>query len=373
MTPVVEIDSLAHGGAGVGRVDGQVVFCPGSVPGDRVRIEVLEDRGRYLRGRPVEFVTPSPRRTDPPCPVFGICGGCDWQMLGLPAQLEAKAEVVRSQLIHLGRVADPPVEATVGTGVGFEYRNRVDLRISGGKPALIRAGSHDPVVIDDCPIAVGPIRAEIAGLRPPPGADRATLRASVATGDKLVLFRVGGRWERGRMTEVVGGSRLRITGRAFFQVNTTGAEQLVRLADEMLGIESSDTLLDGYAGGGLFAATVGRAAGAVVAVENDRRALSDLAANAPHAEILPGDFERVSLPPVEAAVVDPPRTGLGGAGVAALVGSGPERVVYVSCDPASFARDVRLLGDAGYRLARVVPVDMFPQTHHVEVVGHLQR
>lgn len=368
----LEIDSLAHGGAGVGRQAGKVVFCAGGIPGDTVLARVTADRGRFLEAETAEVVNPSPDRVEPPCPVFDRCGGCDWQMLTLEGQRAAKSEIVRSQLRHLGGFEEPPIEETRAVGPGFRYRNRIDLTVAEGRPALYEAGSHRPVLIDDCPLVVEPIARRIAELRPASGVDRITLRASTVTGELAELHRRRGRWDRGRLHEVVAGRRFQITSRAFFQVNTAGADALVDLVSEM-GIGSEDTLLDGYAGGGLFSATVGTGAGRVVAVESDHRALVDLAVNVPEAEVIARPFEEAEPGPVDVAVVDPPRSGLGRKGVDSLVASAPRRIAYVSCDPASLARDLRLLVDSGYHLRKVTPVDMFPQTHHVEAVALLQR
>lgn len=368
----LEIDSLAHGGAGVGRLEGKVVFCAGGIPGDTVLASVTADKGRFIEAETAQVLNPSPDRVEPPCPVFDRCGGCDWQMLSLDGQRTAKAETVRSQLRHLGGFEDPPVEMTRAVGPGFRYRNRIDLRVAEGKPALYEAGSHRPVPIEDCPLVVEPIARRIAELRPASGVDRITLRASTITGEMAELHRRRGRWDRGRIHEMVAGRRFQITGRAFFQVNTGGADALVALVSE-LGIGPADTLLDGYAGGGLFSATVGAGAGRVVAVESDHRALADLAGNAPEAEVIARPFEEAEPGPVDAAVVDPPRSGLGHKGVDSLVASTPRQIAYVSCDPASLARDLRLLVESGYRLEKVTPVDMFPQTHHVEAVALLRR
>lgn len=368
----VEIDSLAHGGAGVGRDDGRVVFCHGGVPGDTVEAEVRKDRGRYLEAEVTSVLRPSGFRIAPPCPVFDRCGGCDWQMISLDGQRQAKREIILSQLRHLGGFEDPPVGETRAVSPGFRYRNRIDLRVWQGRPALYEAGSHRPVPIEDCPLVLEPIAGRIAALEPPAQVDRVTIRASTATGEIVEMARRDGRWEKGRLHEVVGGHRFRVSGRAFFQVNTSGAEALVDLVGE-IGVGPGDTLLDGYAGGGLFSATVGGRAARVVAVESDRQALADLAVNVPDVEVVARPFERAELPPASVAVVDPPRRGLGADGVNVLLGASPARLAYVSCDPASLARDLRLLVDAGFRLERVTPVDMFPQTHHIEAVALLYR
>ena len=371
MTEPVEIYSLAHGGRGIARSEGRVLFVEGAVPGDVVTVEITKDKKRFGLATVSSVVRASPDRIEPPCPVFDRCGGCDWQMLDLGAQRRWKAEIVSGQLSHLGGVGAPPVVDTVAAGEGFGYRNRIDLRISKGLPALFAAGSHTPVVIEDCPLVVPPITEMIQELDPEPDVDRVTLRASERTGEKVMLSRRSGRWEDGQIHESVGGHVLRVSGRAFFQVNTPGAETLVRLVADALQPTASDSFLDGYAGGGLFSVTVGSSAGSVVAVESDRRALADLAVNAPGVQVVATPFEESGseVPPVDLAVVDPPRAGLGSAGVAALIQADPSRLAYVSCDPASLGRDARLLIEAGYSLESVTPVDMFPQTHHVEAVA----
>lgn len=366
---VVAVETLAHGGQGVGRVDGQVVFVDGAVPGDVVELANVEPKGRFSRAGIGGVPHPSPDRMGPPCPVFDRCGGCDWQMMTLAAQRRWKAEIVAGQLAHLGRIEDPPVLDTVAVGPGFGYRNRIDLRVVNGHPALVAARSHQPVIIPGCPLMNEPVAAILAGFRPARGVDRATIRASSATGESVTLSRRDGRWERGSLHEIVAGHRFQITGRAFFQVNTAGAEMLVDLVTTSLQVGRTDVLLDGYAGGGLFSATVGAAAGEAIAVESDQTALRDLTVNAPEAAVVAQPFEAARLPPVDLAVVDPPRAGLGRRGVEAVVAARPRALCYVSCDPASLARDAALLIEAGYRLMRVTPVDMFPQTHHIESVS----
>lgn len=367
----VEVESLAHGGRGVARRDGRVVFVAGGVPGDVVDVVITRDKGRFAEADVARVVTHSPSRVEPPCPVFSTCGGCDWQMIDLDAQRRHKADIVAGQLRHLGGVEAPPVVETRAVGPGFGYRNRIDLRVADGRPALLAARSHTRVVIENCPLVVPPIAAMIEDLEIEPGVDRLTLRASERTGEQVVLARRNRRWDDGVLHESVAGHVFQVSGRAFFQVNTPGAETLVELVHEALSPSPDDTLLDAYAGGGLFSATVGAAAGRVVAVESDRRALADLAVNAPTAQAVASQFEEAggALGSVDVAVVDPPRTGMGEAGVAALMAASPDRVAYVSCDPAALARDTRLLAGEGYRLDRVTPVDMFPQTHHVEAVA----
>jgi 23S rRNA (uracil1939-C5)-methyltransferase len=209
----------------------------------------------------------------------------------------------------------------------------------------------------------------LTGLASLDRVERLTLRAGANTGETLTLADD----DFGRIHELVAGKRFRISGRAFFQNNTGGAEALVRLVKDALDPKDGDVFIDAYAGGGLFSAAVGEAC-RVYAVESDPLAASDLVVNA-KATVLTERFEScTSLPTAwDVAVIDPPRAGLGRKGADRLLAGGPRAIAYVSCDPASFARDAALLGAGGYRLDWVQPVDMFPQTFHVEVVGRFLR
>jgi 23S rRNA (uracil1939-C5)-methyltransferase len=358
---------MAHGGRAVAHHDGQVVFVEGAYPGETVQVEITGGGKRHLLARAKSVEEPSPSRLDPPCLHFGACGGCQWQSAAYEAQLEWKRSIVSDQLAHLGRMPEADVRETIAPGPSYGYRNRMDFKLVHGKPALSRAASHDLVEIVKCHLMVPPLEEVFKELPTRPDANRVTIRAGVATGQTLVMFDD----ESGVLEERVDGVVFRITGRAFFQNNTAGAEVLVRLVRQVLQPGETDILVDAYAGGGLFAVTVGRACGRVVGVESDRIAAADFEHNT-GSRALKKDFESVApmLPrSFDLAVVDPPRVGLGKDGVAVLVRGNPRAIAYVSCDPASFARDALLLSEQGYALTWVQPVDMFPQTFHVEVVG----
>jgi 23S rRNA (uracil1939-C5)-methyltransferase len=367
VTVRVAVDRMAHGGRAVGRHDGQVVFVEGAYPGESVLIEITGGGKRHLLGRALTIEEASPARVEAPCIHFGSCGGCQWQSAAYEAQLEWKRAIVSDQLAHLGRMPEVEVRQTIAPGPSYGYRNRMDFKLVNGKPALSRAASHELVEINRCHLMAPPLEKVFYELPTRPGARRVTIRAGVATGQTAVMFDD----ETGVLEEVVAGAVFRITGRAFFQNNTAGAEVLVRLVREVLQAEDDEVLIDGYAGGGLFAVTVGQRCKRVIGVESDRIAAEDFAHNT-GSRALKKPFEASGpvLPKrFDLAVVDPPRVGLGNAGVAVLVGGRPRAIAYVSCDPASFARDAHLLGERGYALAWVQPVDMFPQTFHIELVG----
>ena len=384
----LDIDRIANGGDGIGSVDGKTVFVPGAVPGDRATIEIVEQRKRFDRGRLVDLIRPSADRTAPLCRHTAVCGGCTWQQVDYQAQLEWKRDIVASQLRHLAGV-EIDIAPTLAVGPPFHYRNRMDYSVHDGRLALHRRASHDLVALQECRLVVEPLAQVVSAAHALEdlggGGRRVTLRAGVSTGDLVAVVDAPieglpisqAHPSEAVLHEEVHGSRFRISGRAFFQANTPGAERLVDLVSSALGPVEGRSIVDLYAGVGLFAATVADAADRVVAFELDRRAVSDLETNAPTAEIVMGPIEKTlgswSEPGIDLVVADPPRDGMGARVVEHLTRLGPEVIASVSCDAATFARDTRSLMDSGYRLEWVQPVDLFPHTPHVEIVARLWR
>ena len=402
MTTTLRTHDMAHGGDAVGRHDGKAYFVAGALPDETVTITDVVDRGSFAKADLLEVVEANPGRVTPSCPHFSECGGCQWQYAGYPAQLEMKRTVVAGQLRHLGRIADPPVRDTVAPGPPLGYRNKMAFNVIDGQPAQFRKGTHTLVPIEACQLLVPELADWYARLGPLDGVERIVIRAGTRTGERLAVIdgeipAQADDWEvavvhrdRGRLTRVIGPDhiheivadrRFRITGPAFFQVNTPGADALVRLVDEALAPTIDDVLLDAYSGGGLFSVTVGAGAGRVVAVETGAEAVADLQHNLRsndcyNAELIDGRVEEVLADPVDdwtIAIADPPRTGLGLEGVMGITQPRPRAVAYVSCDPASFARDVRHFAELDYQLEWAAPVDLFPQSFHIETVGLLTR
>jgi 23S rRNA (uracil1939-C5)-methyltransferase len=398
---VIELSptTIAHGGEAVARVAGKAHFVAGAMPGERVLAEVVRDKRSWARAELREILEASPDRVDPPCRHFAECGGCTWQFAAYPAQLEWKRSIVAGQLEHLGGLTDPVVRPTEAAGPPYGYRNRMDFRVTGGRPALLQRRSDRPVLIEEC-LVLHPLLDALFGRLGDLGeASAITLRAGTSTGETLAVVdgpipAEAAGWgcsvaRRSPPRQVIGpdviheevaGVRFRITGDAFFQTNTSAAATLATLVTEALGVEDDDVLLDAYAGGGLFGLIAGRRAARVIAVESGDLALADLAHNASNSgidvEILEGRAETALGETTEdwdLAVVDPPRKGLGEAGVGAVASSAPRAIAYVSCDPAALGRDARLLAAHGYRLEWAAPVDMFPQTFHVETVAAFRR
>lgn len=395
--PELTVDAIAHGGEAVGRIDGKAHFVAGAIPGERVEIEVIKEKSRWARGRLIEVLEASPDRIDPPCPAYPACGGCTWQHASYDRQLEWKRDVVAGQLAHIGGLADVQVRPTIAPGSQYAYRNRMDFSVANGRPALHRHRSDQLVDLDGCLLLRPELARRFAALGDLTGTRKIVLRSGVNTGDALIMVegrvpsqaedwdasvvvksREGLRTVHGRpwYEEEIDGVRFRVPANAFFQVNTAGAGELVRLVTNAAGATGDDVLLDGYAGVGLFAATIGRSAGRVVTIDAGKAAFDAVTGNLE--QVIPGryrsllgPFERVAQTAKDqwnVAVVDPPRSGLGSSGVDAVTRTGPRTIVLISCDPASLARDASLLGDSGYQVDWVQPVDLFPQTYHIETV-----
>lgn len=371
---VLEIDAVGSEGEGIGRLDGKAVFVAGAVPGDVVDVEIVTAKKRFARGRLNAIETPSADRVPMPCRHAAECGGCSWQMVSREVQAGWKQQAVGAALSRIGRFADVDVRPIETPGPDFGYRNRLDLHPSPRGPGFHRPGSHDLVVIAECLLAAPPVVALLDEVMGRPVDTDLTLRAGVRTGEAVIIGHGHGRPSESIITEIVAGVRFQVTGRAFFQPNTDGAEALVRLVAE--AATASGSLVDVFAGVGLFAGTVGSKFRDVVAIESSRNAVGDLRRNLPDARVLAmpalAGLRKLEATP-DVIVFDPPRAGLGPETVNAIVEVGSPVLVSVSCDAATFARDARMLVDAGYRLEWVQPVDQFPQTPHTETVSRFVR
>lgn len=399
------VGSLAHGGEAVGRVGALVCFVTGAAPGERVRVRVTEARKRFARAAVVRVLEPSPDRVEPPCEYFGACGGCQWQYLAYPAQLAAKQGILRDQLRRALRLPDDALDALLQPPIGMRdpwaYRNSVGVVAdAGGKPSFRHLHSHDTVAIDHCPISQPGINRALAALAAEGFASERTIRTD-ADGTAVALAP----GERAHTRQALLGASFRTEGAAFFQVNTkreprpdlaplmpygrepeggvSMADVLAATALRGLALTGRETVLDAYAGVGTFALLAAPRARRVIAVEEVAVAATDARANARALGIenvtvyarrlerfLPALAERGER--VDAAILDPPRGGCAPEVLDALLALAPARIVYVSCDPATLARDLAVLA-ARYDLAATQLVDMFPQTYHIESVTTLTR
>jgi len=338
------IEDIAFGGDGVGRWRNEVTFVPFTIDGETVEAAVVERRRRFQRAALVRPLKPSSHRIDPPCPYFGRCGGCAYQHMSYGHQLEVKRGQVAQALRRIGQFRDVEVAPVVPSPQTFGYRNRITVHAEEGMLGFYELRSHALLDIASCPLAGDAVNAKLAELRRrglPPGTHR-TLRKG--------------------------------TGTTFEQVN----EGVARLLLEYVGRHlSGDSLVDAYCGSGFFAHAFAPRLRVVAGIEWSEPAIASARRNAHPNETyhlgdvaaLLGDVLRATHP--DTLVLDPPSEGLTPAVIEQALTQPPARVLYVSCNPATFARDLRRLASA-YRISEVQPFDMFPQTAEIEAVAVLE-
>ncbi|MBI5290754.1 MAG: class I SAM-dependent RNA methyltransferase [Chloroflexi bacterium] len=403
--------TMSNGPAAIGRAEGRAVFVPYTIPGETVRVELNEEKPGYARARLLEVLTPSPERAPAPCPHFGpeACGGCHWQHMSYPAQLKYKQQIVADQLARIGGIAAPNVLPAAPGADPFHYRNHVQFsQTAEGKLGFMSASSNTVLPISECPIARPEIMSVFAQLDlEKVDADRVSLRVG-GDGEVMLIFEsetgeppdveldlpisVASVDRQGNAFTLVGDDHLvqeikgrpfRVSAGSFFQVNAAMARTLVDVALDALALRGGETVLDLYCGVGLFSAFIAPLAGRVIGVESAPSAVADAAANL-------DEFDNVELyessvelamshlinshtPTPSRIVLDPPRAGCDKRVIEHLLALAAPRLVYVSCDPATLARDAKRLIAGGYRLVSAQPLDMFPQTHHVETVALFER
>jgi tRNA/tmRNA/rRNA uracil-C5-methylase (TrmA/RlmC/RlmD family) len=349
----LEVGPVAHGGHFVARHEGQVVFVRHALPGERVTAEVTEDDGRFLRADAVEVAEASPHRVTPPCPYAGpgLCGGCDFQHVTLEEQRRLKAAVVEEQLHRLAGLDREVVVEEVSPADGLAWRSRMQyVHLADGGKGLRKHRSHEVVPIDRCLIAH-------PGAREP---EDGTVVEDVRT--------------------AAGNVQLEVAADGFWQPHVAAPRTLVECVLSVLDVQPGESVLDLYAGVGLFACFLADAVGpqgSVTAVEGDRTAARHGRANLASyswARSVAGRVDRVlhrGVGPADVVVLDPPRVGAKRQVVRAIAGLEPRAVAYVACDPAALARDIGYFREHGYAVAGLRAFDLFPMTHHVECVALL--
>jgi 23S rRNA (uracil1939-C5)-methyltransferase len=376
--PTLVIEALAAGGDGVGRTpDGRVVFVPFTAPGDRVRVRIERERRRHAHARLLALEAPGPARVAPECPVFGRCGGCAWQHVRYETQLEAKAQILRDALARLGGIAWPEPIPVLASPSPYHYRGRARVVVEAGRVGYRERRSHAVCATATCPVLVPELEAELARLAADPPADPGDLE--LAAGEDGVRVSAAGSAAGGRLFVSAAGERIGFSAGVFLQAN---ALLLGALAERVVAAAGGGAAgLELHAGAGFFTLALARRFARLVAVESNPTAAADLRRNLAdagqgHVEVWARRAEAVlddaaALRP-DAVVVDPPRTGLVPAVREALARLAP-RLVYLSCDPATLARDLRDLGARGLRPTRLEAIDLFPQTAHVEALAVLER
>lgn len=431
------VDSMTYGPCGFARADGKAVFVAGAVTGDVVEADIVQSGASFDRAVVTEVLEPSPQRVTPPCPFVGVCGGCPWGALAPEAQRAAKEENLRSTLMRIGRFSAEEVEHLVQPirygKDAWGYRNKIELA-PVQEHGRVRLGMHgtDPeriIHVDACPLferkfprAVKSVAGALSYLANSRelNLERVGIRASRRTGSLEValwtptggfpraqvarvltdavrptsIVRVMSKGDRrarrisrnellagdGSWIESLGNERMRLSAPSFFQVNTAGAEILIELVMDALRPTENEVAIDLYSGAGTFTLPLARRCAYVAAVEAYGPAVRDLrrnveAAGLDNVDAIGGDAVR-EFPDEDAdvLVVDPPRAGLADDAVDLIASTSVRDVAYVSCDPATLARDLRRFVDEGtFVPVSATPVDLFPQTYHCETVVHLTR
>jgi len=445
----VELTDLAYGGDAVGRYEGRVLFVPGGIPGERVCVEIVEERRGHARAELLEILRPAPERVEPAYPLLTDCG-CHWQHIAYPAQLTWKAHIVRQLLVRIGKQPDALVHPTIGMPQGispWHYRNIAQFSVGPkGEVGLKLTESHDVQDLTEYPLmhpaldqvyqivrqrlmtyfgdalgemiqgftlrgaigaasnsasltAIANVKAvpTLLTIHARPGSliedpqqlaqDLMTVAPGIVG---VIIERVGGRYGRvfaGQefLTDVVLGRRFRVSADSFFQVNLIQTTVLVERVLAMLEPQRSEVVLDGYSGVGLFSAFLAPRSARVIAIESQPSAVMDARASAAlnnqnNITALEGTLERLlsqlhyRRERIDLALVHPPRSGCHPKALQALQTLSPRAICYVSCDPSTLARDIATLcGSGRYRLVSAQPIDMFPQTYHIECIALLAR
>ena len=389
----VAIEKLVYGGDGLAHVGTQAVFVPLTAAGDFVRVRIVECERNYARGVIEEILDSSPLRRTPPCPYFGACGGCQLQHLDYRAQLEAKASFVRESLRRIGNI-EWGEEIHVRSAEEFGYRSRAEIKVErdeegGARIGFFRSGTREVCEVENCLILLPAANRELHRLRAESSLipNNAT-RVYLTVGDNEVIV-TPANGEDGRSAEFdsMGTTSQCIAGinygfgvRSFFQGNRLLVEELVK---EAIGDAAGKLAVDLYAGVGLFSLQLAKTFEQVCAVEGNKTAANHGAENVRLNGLNNVRYEPISVeawlkyksaevPRPDFALLDPPRSGAGVQVIERLAAMAPPDLTYVSCDPATLARDLRLLIDYGYRIDSITALDMFPQTFHVETVVRLK-
>jgi 23S rRNA (uracil1939-C5)-methyltransferase len=419
------LDGIAQGGEGVGRWEGRVVFVAGGLPGERIRVELRERHDAYARGEAIDILEPSPDRVPPRLPG---AGWISWQHIAYTAQLRFKRQILADQLAKFGGLADIIVEETVPAARQWSYRNSARMHYDGERVGYYAAESHAIQAFESDPLLLPQLDETLIGLHVALAETvlprcEIGLRASESHGYNLALLSLPARaegWHGPRTSDTVqalhtlarrwrgaspalagvtilsrppaqlgadhlieefGDIAFHLRPTTFFQVNRASAETLLQMVRARLALHDDARLLDLYCGAGAFALPLAVEVAEVVGVEEHPGAVDDARVTAEQNGIGNAHFETGMVERVlerldqrfDAAILDPPRRGCHPQALAALLRLAPARLVYVSCHPATLARDLKTLTTGGYRVTSVRPVDLFPQTPHIESVSVLAR
>ena len=362
------------------------VFVSGGIPGEEVVAEIVAIRRKYIAANGVQVTKASPARIDAPCQYYGACSGCQWQHVSYEAQLSAKQDRVIDSLFRVGGFINPNVLPVLPSPDQLGYRNHARFTIKEhGSLGFVNRETHRFVKIDTCMLMHPGINKLLGDLQGHCSeTTQLSIRAGEDTGDYLVQptlkstdipIVTGQKHYR----DSIQGVEFRVASPSFFQVNNKQASNMALVVKDALNLKGTEVLLDAYAGVGTFAILLAPYASKVIAIEESSAAVADAKVNAENThnvEFILGKTEEVlgDLDSVPAGVVlDPPRAGCQRAAIDSLLRLYPENVVYVSCDPDTLARDLKMLCSGAYSIDSIQPLDMFPQTHHVENIVILKK
>jgi 23S rRNA (uracil1939-C5)-methyltransferase len=379
---IIKIESVAFGGEGVGRIDNFVVFVPFSAPGDELEIEITQLKKKFIRGKILKIIKQSPLRVKPLCRYYEKCGGCCYQHLGYQNQLEIKKKQVEESFWKIGKITNPPVLETIASPKAYSYRGKAQyhaetvskrskigfLDISGGKI----------VDIENCEIMEETINEKLRVLR----------RNEVLSHNENDLTIWSERLadqlsEKESIVRIVKEKNFLVPRDGFFQANLYLTDKLVDEVCRLSAVGEVNTLVDAYCGSGLFSVFLSSYAKNVIGIEISEKSIKYARINAANAgvknaEFIHGDVDRVlqerlmpSAEEIDLIIIDPPRIGCEKTVLKTMIDLQPNKIVYISCNPATQARDIKYLNECGYDLQSLLPLDMFPQTEHIEVVGFL--
>ena len=405
----IKLEKLTYGGEAMGRLpDGRAIFVPFGLPGELVRVHLVQDKQNFARGELLEILTASPDRIEPKCKHFGKCGGCHYQNMPYEKQLQAKTEILRDQLQRIGKIANPPVKPIIASLLEWNYRNHMQFHLTAeGKLGFVNSKGNSTFPIEECHLPEPGINNFWPELHFESNKDFERVSLRSGRDEELMVVLESERLETpeieieadvsvvhlfdGHSVVIAGQDYLiinilekdfRVSATSFFQVNAKMAEKMVEHLLAKLPAASESTLLDVYCGAGLFSKFFAPKCKLVIGIESSESACEDFAINLDEfdnvelyegeaEEILPGLESRIDNP--ICMIVDPPRAGIEKHALDAIINIKPQIIAYVSCDPSTLARDAARLMNGGYRLVEVTPFDLFPQTYHIESISIFEK
>jgi 23S rRNA (uracil1939-C5)-methyltransferase len=385
----ITTERLAYGGDAIARHEGLAIFVPFAAPNERLRVRIIERKKSYARAVVLSILEASNSRREPPCQYFGSCGGCQLQHITYREQLESKVGFVRDALERIGGLKWPH-EIPIRHAEELRYRGRAQIKIdhANGRVGFNRASTTDVCDIKTCPILVPELEQALQAIRLRVGnrekGHQLSIRSQIeiATGDTGISYEptLGGSSQTA-LQRTVRSAIYRFDAATFFQANPGLLEDLV---EDAVGGESGDVAIDLYAGVGLFSVQLARSFNRVIGVEADRVAAEFANENVAANRLTNVEFHRSDVNSwlsrsirtarirADLLLLDPPRGGASEA-LSGIIELSPSRISYVSCDPTTLARDLRVFVGSGYEIARITAIDLFPQTYHVETIVALVR